>query len=81
MRHGPLTPGHGPQAYFTAKDTGVLHEKVPGAVNPMSNPMGMMEMMKGQAYFMMTQMGMMQFAEMFFSGFVLGESPTPPRPD
>ena len=39
----------------------------------MANPMGMMEMVKGQAYFAMTQMGMMQFSETFFSGFVLGE--------
>lgn len=40
----------------------------------MSNPMGMMDMVKGQAYFALTQMGMMQFSEMFFSGFVLSES-------
>jgi len=39
----------------------------------MANPMGMMEMMKGQAYFGITQMAMMQFSEMFFSGFVLGQ--------
>jgi hypothetical protein len=50
-----------------------LVAQVPGAVNPMSNPMGMVDMMKGQAYFAVTQMGMMQFAEAFFSGFVLGE--------
>lgn len=48
--------------------------QVPGAVSPMANPMGMMDMVKGQAYFAITQMGMMQFSEMFFSGFVLSES-------
>lgn len=47
-------------------------------MNPMANPMGMIDMMKGQAYFGITQMAMMQFSEMFFSGFVLGKSLTIP---
>jgi hypothetical protein len=66
------------KAWFVGKDEqeGALSEEgVPGAVNPMSNPMGMMEMVKGQAYFGMTQMGMMQFSEMFFAGFVLVKIP------
>jgi len=66
------------KAWFVDKEKGegvLLEEGVPGAVNPMSNPMGMMEMVKGQAYFGMTQMGMMQFSEMFFSGFVLVKIP------
>ena len=61
------------QHHLVAKDTGALHEEVPGAANPMANPMGMMDMVKNQAYFGMTQMGMMQFSETFFSGFVLGK--------
>jgi hypothetical protein len=41
----------------------------------MSNQAGMMDMVKGQAYFGITQMVMMQFSEMFFSGFVLVKIP------
>ena len=66
------------KAWFVDKENGmgVLHEEgVPGAVNPMSNPMAMLDMVKGQAYFGITQMGMMQFSEMFFSGFVLVKIP------
>ena len=59
----------------TPTTTTIYVRQVPGAVNPMANPMGMMDMVKGQAYFGMTQMGMMQFAEAFFSGFVLVKIP------
>ena len=35
------------KAYLIQKKTGILREKVPGPANPMSNPLAMMDMMKG----------------------------------
>ena len=35
-------------AYLLKKKTGILREQVPGAKNPMSNPMAMMDAMKGR---------------------------------
>ncbi len=46
--------------YLIEPEKGALCEKVPGAINPMTNPMGMMENMKGQTFFYVTQMMMMQ---------------------
>lgn len=71
------------RAYFTSNDNtslGVLKkdfDKLPGPPNPMSNPASMMDGMKSQAAFMVTQLGMNQFGEAFFSGFVLVKVPFP----
>ena len=54
-----------------------MFDKLPGAANPMSNPASMMDGMKNQAMFMITQLGMNQFGEAFFSGFVLVKVPFP----
>ena len=35
------------KAYLIQKKSGLLREKVPGPANPMSNPLAMMDMMKG----------------------------------
>jgi len=59
--------------YLIKKKEGLLREKVPTATNPMmSNPMGMMDMMKGNIAFMVQNMVMMNFVGYLFSGFVLG---------
>jgi hypothetical protein len=65
------------KAYLIRKETGVLREKVPGAGNPMSNPMAMMDMMKGQMVFMLPNFAMMAFVGYFFSGFVCLKIPFP----
>ena len=63
--------------YLIQKKTGVLREKVPGPPNPMTNPMGMMDMMKGNMTFMIPNVVMMAFVGYFFSGFVLVKMPFP----
>ena len=65
------------KAYFTAKDTGILRAKVPKGANPMMNPMGMVDMMKGNVTFMLPNMVMMGVISFFFSGFVLVKVPFP----
>ena len=60
----PIIPPH-PACLLTSSSSFSSHtqlytQNLPGAVNPMANPGGMMEMVKGQAYFGMTQMGMVQ---------------------
>ena len=47
---------------------GLLREKVPGAANPMSNPLAMMDAMKGNIVFMVPNFVMMSFVGYFFSG-------------
>lgn len=63
--------------YLNKKGTGLLREKVPGAANPMSNPMQMMDMMKGNMVFMIPNFAMMAFVNYFFSGFVCLKVPFP----
>lgn len=50
--------------------TGILREKVPGPTNPMSNPMAMVDMMKGNLIFMLPNIALMAFVGYFFSGFL-----------
>src|ERR1044072_7121041 len=47
------------KAYFIKKKTGVLREKTPSPGNPMSNPLAMVDMMKGQITFMLPNFAMM----------------------
>lgn len=64
--------------FFTNKDHGVLLQKdVPGAPNPMMNPAGMLDGMKGQMTFMIPNAIMMWFVGEFFSGFVIAKVPFP----
>jgi len=51
---------------------GLLQEKVPGAVNPMTSgdPSAMVGMLKNQAIFMVPNFAMMSFVNYFFQGFV-----------
>jgi ER membrane protein complex subunit 3 len=65
------------KSYMIKKKTGLLREKVPGPSNPMSNPMAMMDMMKGNIVFMLPNMAMMAFVGYFFSGFVCLKIPFP----
>lgn len=65
------------KSYLIRKKTGILREKVPGATNPMSNPMAMMDMMKGNIVFMLPNFAMMAFVGYFFSGFVCLKIPFP----
>lgn len=58
------------KAYLIRKKTGLLREKAPPPANPMSNPMQMMDMMKGNMTFMLPNFAMMGFVGYFFSGFV-----------
>jgi len=63
--------------YFIRKKVGILREKVPGPPNPMTNPMGMVDMMKGNMTFMIPNVVLMGFVSYFFSGFVLVKMPFP----
>lgn len=65
------------KAYFTKKKTGVLREKCPPPSNPMSNPLAMVDMMKGNITFMLPNFAMMGFVSSFFSGFVVLKVPFP----
>ena len=58
------------KAYLVRKKTGALRKEVPGAANPMSNPMAMVDMMKGNVTFMVPNMVMMTFCSYFFNGFI-----------
>jgi ER membrane protein complex subunit 3 len=66
-----------PDDALSTRKEGVLREKdIPAAGNPiMSNPMAMVDMMKGQVTFMVTNMGMMTFCNWFFAGFVCVKFP------
>ncbi|CAH0473606.1 unnamed protein product [Peronospora belbahrii] len=67
--------------YFTASQKkdgmkGVLREKVKNeAMNQMMNPNSMLEMMKGNMTFMVSNFVMMGLMSYFFSGFVLAKVP------
>jgi len=65
------------RAYYIAPETGLLHGKVKGAANPMANPMGMVDMMKGNVTFVISNIIMMTFISAFFSGFVVVKVPFP----
>eukprot|EP00600_Ochromonadales_sp_CCMP1393_P004642 CAMPEP_0174953960 /NCGR_PEP_ID=MMETSP0004_2-20121128/159_1 /TAXON_ID=420556 /ORGANISM="Ochromonas sp., Strain CCMP1393" /LENGTH=272 /DNA_ID=CAMNT_0016201721 /DNA_START=33 /DNA_END=851 /DNA_ORIENTATION=+ len=65
------------KSYMIRKKTGVLREKVPGPSNPMSNPMAMIDMMKGNIVFMLPNFAMMAFIGYFFAGFVCLKIPFP----
>lgn len=64
--------------YFTASQKkhglrGALREKVKSeAMNQMMNPNSMLEMMKGNMTFMVSNFVMMGLMSYFFGGFVLG---------
>lgn len=63
--------------FLTKKETGALRAKVKGATNPMSNPQGMVDMMKGNLIFMLPNIVMMGFVSYFFAGFVCVKVPFP----
>lgn len=63
--------------FLNRKKTGALRAKVPGAPNPMSNPQGMVDMMKGNLTFMLPNIVMMGFVSYFFAGFVCVKVPFP----
>lgn len=65
------------KTYFVRKKTGLLREKTPPPTNPMSNPLAMMDMMKGNITFMLPNFAMMGFVGYFFSGFVCLKVPFP----
>ena len=66
------------KAYFTAKETGILTQKVKKiAPNVMSNPMSMMDGMKGQMLYFIPNSVMMGIISYFFHGFVLVKVPFP----
>ena len=66
------------KAYFVSKDKGLLQKKVKkSGVNPMSNPMGMVDHMKGNMLYMLPNMVMMGIISFFFQGFVLVKVPFP----
>lgn len=58
------------KTHLTQKTVGLLREKVPGPANPMSNPLAMVDMMKGNITFMVPNFVMMTFVSYFFTGFV-----------
>lgn len=76
---GPAQQHEPHQHRFTYRPTVIathnITQNLPGAVNPMANPGGMMEMVKGQAYFGMTQMGMVQVGPSSFCYIIM----LPPR--
>jgi hypothetical protein len=58
------------------KKTGTLRENCPAPANPMmSNPMAMVDMLKGNVTFMVPNMIMMTFCSYFFAGFVCVKFP------
>jgi len=62
--------------FFRAKGTGRLRAEVEGgAPNPMQNPDGMMDMLKGNLSMMVPNIVMMGWISYFFSGFVLVKIP------
>lgn len=63
--------------FFIKKKTGILREKVPGPKNPMQDPTAMMDAMKGNMVFMISNFVMMGFVSSFFAGFVLVQLPFP----
>lgn len=65
------------KSYMIRKKTGILREKVPGPTNPMSNPMQMVDMMKGNVVFMLPNFVMMTFVGWFFAGFICLKIPFP----
>lgn len=66
------------KAHMIRKKTGLLREKVPGAANPLaSNPLAMVDMMKGNVTYMLPNFAMMTFVGWFFSGFVCLKVPFP----
>jgi hypothetical protein len=65
------------KSFLTRKKVGLLREKVPQAANPMSNPMQMVDMMKGQVSYMVTNIGMMSLIGYLYSGFVCLKIPFP----
>lgn len=76
---------HNRRAYMIGKQQtiggvttqGLLLEDVPGPSNPMSNPAGMIDMMKGNVVYMVPNIGLMTFVGWFFSGFVCLKVPFP----
>ncbi|KAH8069498.1 hypothetical protein JL721_5801 [Aureococcus anophagefferens] len=66
------------KAYFADKTKGLLTKKVKkSGVNPMSNPMGMVDHMKGNMLYMLPNMVMMGIINFFFQGFVICKVPFP----
>ena len=65
------------KSYMLRPKDGILREKVPGPTNPMSNPMAMVDMMKGNLVTMLPNFAMMGFVGYFFSGFLCLKVPFP----
>lgn len=74
----PATSFQSRKSFFVAKDTGVLQQKVTkSGTNPMTNPLGMVDHMKGNMLYMIPNMMMMGVISFFFQGFVLVKVPFP----
>lgn len=64
------------KTYLCAKDSGLLSQAVKkSGTNPMMNPSGMVDQMKGQMVYMLPNMVMMGIISFFFQGFVLVKVP------
>mmetsp|Transcript_5407 Transcript_5407/g.17108 ORF Transcript_5407/g.17108 Transcript_5407/m.17108 type:complete len:292 (-) Transcript_5407:996-1871(-) len=78
---GQLLPAesfHARRSYLCAKESGVLCVKVKkSGNNPMMNPLGMVDQMKGNMVYMVPNMAMMGIISFFFQGFVLVKVPFP----
>lgn len=74
----PAASFHSRKVFFIAKDTGALQQKVKkSGTNPMMNPLGMVDHMKGNMLYMLPNMVMMGIISFFFQGFVLVKVPFP----
>ena len=63
------------RACLTKKGGALSTKGLPAAPNPMSNPSGMMNMMKNNMVYMIPNVGMMAWINSFFSGFVVLKVP------
>ncbi|KAJ1462925.1 integral membrane protein DUF106-domain-containing protein [Pelagophyceae sp. CCMP2097] len=74
----PAESFHARRSYLCAKESGVLCVKVKkSGNNPMMNPLGMVDQMKGNMVYMVPNMAMMGIISFFFQGFVLVKVPFP----
>ncbi|KAJ8601255.1 hypothetical protein CTAYLR_003267 [Chrysophaeum taylorii] len=74
----PASSFHARKAYFLTKETGILRQKVSkSGLNPMANPLGMIDHVKGNMLYMLPNMVMMGIISYFFQGFVLVKVPFP----
>ena len=78
MRGGmlPAESFNARKAYFCAKERGLLNQAVKkSGTNPMLNPLGMVDSMKGNLVYMLPNMVMMGIISFFFQGFIILKVP------